>query len=479
MNRTINNNGKLFKGIADKLIKNLKHIYNKIPIPILNSIGRLFWLIPPRIRFGHTFIETWEMLERHEFHTKEEFDELVNENFISLVKTCSTIPHYKDVMEKNRIDPNEITGIEDLKKFPIIDKEIIRKEQKNLISMQVEKENIVIKHTSGSTGLPLDIYFDNATTMREWANVLHLWKRVGYKWESSRLVLRDVRFKALEKGVPYQWDSLRRELSINVHNMSDSNCFIYCKQIERRKPEFIYGYPSVVFQLCEYIELHPIQHHFKAALLISETVTDTIRTYIEKVLNLRVYSFYGQTERVAIAGECEEYSHYHVEPTYGYVEIIDENGELIEDDRVGELVVTGFTNKIMPFIRYRTGDLGCWDTQTKCKCGRYHKVIKYINGRTADYLLDKHGGKISINAFRTNSIGLYNILEYQFEQNELGIVVLKLITNSKYSIYDEQELLKLLSEDADFNIEFKLQKCSAIPCGANGKTRQVIQNIVI
>ena len=153
-------------------------------------------------------------------------------------------------------------------------------------------------------------------------------------------------------------------------------------------------------------------------MTISETVTDSIRVYIEKTLNTRVYSFYGHTERAAIAGECEKHTHYHVEPTYGYIEIIDENGNVIEDDRPGEIVTTGFTNEVMPLIRYKTGDIGQWDLETSCECGRYYKMLKRVYGRTADFLYDYKKQKINFTAIREQLIYDFHVLEFQFIQTE-------------------------------------------------------------
>ena len=59
----------------------------------------------------------------------------------------------------------------------------------------------------------------------------------------------------------------------------------------------------------------------------------------------------------ALAGECECSKNYHIFFEYGYFELVDENGNVIEDaNKQGEIVVTSFEMTAMPLIRYKTGD---------------------------------------------------------------------------------------------------------------------------
>ena len=68
---------KVMVDTAEKLINFTKKSYNKIPAGVLNIFAPIFWDIPGRRRYGNTFVDTWDMLEREEFQSKDEFDELV------------------------------------------------------------------------------------------------------------------------------------------------------------------------------------------------------------------------------------------------------------------------------------------------------------------------------------------------------------------------------------------------------------------
>ena len=368
----------------DKLLVLIKKIYLKIPTELLNLVAPIYYLLPRRIRYGKNFWKTTEMIHKYENITSDEYASLVNENIKAMVEYCyKYVPYYKRVMDERNLKPENITCVEDLTKLPILTKEILFQEGDNMISTQFNKEKLVKKQTSGSTGISKTIYFEKSTEMQEWAYVMYLWGRAGYEMESSRLVLRAKKFRAQDKGKIYQWDAARRELSIDVKNMDDKNCAIYCKVIERYKPDFIYGYPSSIFQLCEYIENNTINHQFRAILCVSENLSQPVREYIESVLKCSAYTFYGHTERAVIAGERDRGNSYYIEPTYGYAEIVNQEGEWVSGCEKGEILTTGFTNYAMPLLRYATGDVASWAIEDS----KIHRYIESVDGRTMDYII--------------------------------------------------------------------------------------------
>ena len=60
--------------------------------------------------------------------------------------------------------------------------------------------------------------------------------------------------------------------------------------------------------------------------------------------------------------------------------------EVLPDGEEGELVLTAVNRRAMPLIRYRTRDLTRIMTQP-CLCGRTHRKIARIKGRTDDMMI--------------------------------------------------------------------------------------------
>ena len=118
--------------------------------------------------------------------------------------------------------------------------------------------------------------------------------------------------------------------------------------------------------------------------------------YIEKLWGIDVLNIYGPADIIGpgVAMECiEEKNGMHVWEDNFIVEIIDPvSGECLEDGEIGELVITTINRSGMPIIRYRTNDL-TYIIDKPCSCGRTHKKIGRLQGRTDD-MLTIHGVNI-------------------------------------------------------------------------------------
>lgn len=93
----------------------------------------------------------------------------------------------------------------------------------------------------------------------------------------------------------------------------------------------------------------------------------------------------------AFITQCEHGS-YHANPEFGLVEILVGDRPALPGEE-GEIVATGFVNKVMPFIRYRTGDSAAFSGE-RCSCGRSWPVLAYIGGRRDDVIITPDGRQI-------------------------------------------------------------------------------------
>ena len=458
--------------IKNEMINIIKHHYEEIPTPILNMIGAVGNQFGYGLRYGKSFSKVYEELRKTEFFSEEELDNIVKEKLIEQIKYAyKYVPYYRENYNEN--DVKTMDSLSDIERFPFIDKEIVKSNEDQFISDKFKKSELIQKKTSGSTGMSLAIYMNKDTTLKAWAFVVHIWERIGFTSKSSRILMREIEDK--NKGICY-FDGLKNELRIDISNMTPENMEIYCKAIERYKPDYIHGYPSATLQLCKFIEKRGIKHQFKGVLPSSEGMSKEEGNYIKRVLNCPCLSFYGHTERLVMAGQCECSECYHVEPLYGYCELIDKNGEVIrEEGKTGEIVATGFCNTGMPLIRYKTGDLAEWSLK-KCSCGRNYKLLKKLEGRTTEYLVDCNNNKISLTAFRY-SFYEQHVNSFQFYQDEPGKVFVRIIPEEDFTELDKRNILKTLEEDCDSQIEFCIEKVKSISKKKSGKRELIIQKL--
>lgn len=100
----------------------------------------------------------------------------------------------------------------------------------------------------------------------------------------------------------------------------------------------------------------------------------------EKFFNCIVSNYYGCTETWGIAYSCKNKELHIMEDTM-YVELLDENDNVItESGRIGTVTVTSYAQTLMPFIRYKTGDLAYY-ISGKCQCENSGKVIRLVPNR--------------------------------------------------------------------------------------------------
>jgi len=430
---------------------------------------------------GKVFKRQLEFIQKTEKLSREKLLRLQEQELWKIIKhAVKNIPFYRNI----KLNPSE-TAFKNLQKFPIIDKETIQNNLDKFIVGDIPKNKRYYVTTGGTSGRPLGFYLDNSTYGKEWAFIVSLWKRVGYKLGDKIVAFRGVEFKNAKKSGFWQINPIYNALELSPFHMSDKNLSVYLEKIRKWKPAFIHGYPSAITILARYIEKNNIKDfpHVKAVLAGSETIYLGQPEYIEKTLGTRFFSWYGQSEKVILAGECE-YSHlYHVFPQYGYTEIIGKDEEPIpweNIDEKGELVGTSFINFVMPFIRYRTEDfatIGGWGCN---KCKREYPLISEVRGRwMQEILVGKSRALISMTALNMHSDALKNVYRFQFHQREIGKVVLKLQVTEEFTEKDKKAILEQLFMKVGDELDINIEIVDEIKLSPRGKSLWVVQNLDI
>lgn len=466
------------------LLKRVIHYYNKIPLEILNFMAPFYSLMPRKIKYTKVFeieekrLQDISKLSASEIQTNEE------QMLMNIVKySYEHVTYYKELFDTHNIKPDEIKSINDLEKIPYLTKEILIKNRDKLVSDEFSKEDLVYITTSGSTGTPTGFFVQQDSHFRDLAYVEYMFSELGYDISSSRLILRGKKFILQSKGKAWQWDAFKKELSINIFDMSDDNMEQYCCAIERYKPKFAYGYMSAMYLLCKYIKRRPggLKHKFTAFIGISEMILDEQKQFVESVIGAPVKTFYGMSERVAIAKECG--NEYLIQPMYGIVELVDDNCNVIKEANVrGEIVGTSLLNYGMPLIRYRMGDMSSWSgNDSQYGIGTAGRILNKIEGRNKkDVLINKDKQSISMASMEIHS-DIYNYIErYQFVQSEIGKVTIKVVILPEYK-KDYKDILHRIerefSERTQNKIIFNAVEVDTIQAKKNGKFSIVIQNI--
>lgn len=363
--------------------------------------------------------------------------------------------------------------------LPFLDKETINRNKDSIIVINEDKEYISLSTTGGSTGQPLGFYKLGG---HDFEHQKFLFEMMGYQAGDKILAMDGTTVSDdLLKRKIYWIEKSSRELpygsvALSAHYLNENTFSIYLSFLEKFNPQIIRGYPSFIWEISKHLLQNKIKLNIniKGIELTSESYYDYQLNDIKKAFRTKVYSQYGHTEAAVFAYTVDENMISYCSPLYGYTEVIGDDGKHVEKGEIGEIVVTGFFNYAMPFIRYRTGDLAkYYDTNDGIV------MLERIYGRTQDYIYTKDYTKILLTAlvFGSHYKAFKNIRKWQIIQSIPGVITFRIIETSEISDDDMTELRDSFIKIAKIETEFEF--VSEIPLTPRGKSKFLIQNLLV
>jgi len=193
-----------------------------------------------------------------------------------------------------------------------------------------------------------------------------------------------------------------------------------------------------------------------------------MRSILEEAFGVPVFDQYGSSEGAPIISECRHHK-LHLHHETGIIEPYGEDGEV---------VVTCFTTRGTPLIRYRIGDRMTLSDET-CNCGLNGPVIASIDGRGTSYIVSEKRGKVFEGDITTIARELPNsVLRLQVEQHALNHVTLRYIPDAKrFQPKHEQILLNEMRKLLGSEMKIVLEPVEHVKQEPNGKTLIVKQSM--
>lgn len=461
-----------------------KNLWESSPGWVKNSIGKVFGLLPAETILGNTFrknlrfvreTELWSGVQSRAF----QLERLKETLYRAYEKTA----FYREQFDKAKFHPGEFTSLDQMTTLPFIDKGVVVKNLDRMMTRPKSTGGIDYVATGGSSGSQLHFYIDAGRSATEFAYLTASWGRCGYQVDMPTAVLRGQIVPPDRNGLRHEYDSiLRRHYYSNFH-MDEGSIKRYLQHIETIGPCFLLAYPSSAFALAQFLlkTKKPFKAQVKGVLAGSENVYPDQRKYIEEAFGCRFFSWYGHSEKLVLAAECEHSSNYHIWPTYGFCELISEDGSPVrEPGQRGEIVGTGFINTVMPFIRYRTGDYAEYAGE-KCEaCGRETMILREIEGRWPQGdLVGKDGGLISMTAVNVHDDTFNKVRDYQFRQSVAGQAILSVVPFETLTETDQNNIIQSMNKRLQGQVTFQLEVRSEILKTGRGKTLRVVQEIPV
>lgn len=297
------------------------------------------------------------------------------------------VPYYRDLFSQLAFNPknvrNDVGYMQDL---PFLTKDIIREQGARLHSKPIQDTRHHVCKTGGSTGLPCVVYYDQEAADYSSAVTMYARERIGKTKYKPELHFA-CRFP---DAVDTKW--LSRE-DFKCFAMNRSNVFFsrldnvgleeIWQTLSRRRPYLVHAHPSTIYALACYVER---QYGGGNTFQVFESSGELLETYqrekIGSALQCRVVNRYGLAEFGVIGYELNGSTEgIQLLESEGWPECRQVDGD---DSGAHELVFTGFKNRLMPLIRYCTGDLSQVQQRTTGffmanVVGRMHDIVP-ING---------------------------------------------------------------------------------------------------
>src|SRR3546814_15711127 len=114
--------------------------------------------------------------------------------------------------------------------------------------------------------------------------------------------------------------------------------------------------------------------------------------------------------------------------------------------REGEILVTSFTTRGTPLIRYRIGDrISLAPDDYRCPCGSCFPVVKHIDGRTADFIWSPENGKVNLGNISNSTKDAEGIICFQVVQDAPNAVNVAVMANPSFTQQQRENFLHALS----------------------------------
>jgi phenylacetate-CoA ligase len=430
------------------------------------------------------FRQHYAWLQETETWPRERLEQLQARRLRQLIAHAyENVPYYRNLFHLNGIKPEDIRQRNDLQKIPFTTRKEVQQNLEDCVAKNFDQVQLTAVSTGGTTGIPLTIYHDHSTYAHESAFRLRQWSWAGYRRGDRLLILRDdFAGRRDRSGRILSWDyhTTENALVLSAFHLNEANMPEYLTLIRKFRPQFISTFPSAIGMLAMHMRRHSVDDiRVKAIFCESETIYPWQRELIETQFGCKIYSGYGNSERAIDAVEAECHQGYHVCMEYGILEIVDDEGNPIEEaGRRGIVVGTGLDTFCMPMIRYKTEDVASFSHQ-KCTCGRDWPLIAEIEGRLHEVVVTQSNELIPVGILQIRSPAYQNVAQFQFVQRQIGELIIKIVPTEKYSSKDSDLISDELQDQFGGAMQLQVVKVQTIPRTSRGKFRFLEQNLPI
>jgi phenylacetate-CoA ligase len=378
-------------------------------------------------------------------------------------------PYYEETLT-----PFLDRGALDFGALPILHKDDVIRRLDDLLARhpnqsQVDRSQVKIGHTGGSTGRPLAFWYDDAKHELMRAGMMRSYRLSGWRPGQKILNFWGARQDVVAGGVfgAQLGDFVAAEHTIAASEFSEAQLVEWARFIQRYRPVLLQGYASVLAEVARVVieNRMPMPKTLIGVYSTAEVLDDGQRRRMQQAFGCKVFNQYGSREIPNIACECR-LGKMHVFTDMVTLESIPLQNE-------NRLLVTSLSNRLMPMIRYDIGDSGRL-LDGECACGLPFPLMEMDLCRQNDLIRTRRGKTVHPSYFNRLLYGQTQIRQYQWVQRDLDRITLNLVAPQALSSETLASLSASIRRDVDAQMALDVHHLDDIPRTVSGKHRFVI-----
>jgi phenylacetate-CoA ligase len=414
----------------------------------------------------------WRALEQSQWWSREQIEALQLERLRRLLAhAAATCPAYRDSWAVMGLDPAGVRTMADLARWPITDK-ATRRTHRDGIRSQAPGLRMLSKGTSGSSGEPFVIDYDEGSLQRRMAAAFR-----GYAWAGAPPGAKQFYFwgeplfprtaRARYKDRLHHW-LYRRHLH-NSLNFRDDAVEDVLRRYEAARAEVVVAFTRPLYEWARVMHARGLRPTPPRALIVgAEKLYDFQRALLEEVFAAPVFETYGSREVMLIGAECDRHDGLHMTSEHLVVDIVDEDGQSVGPGVEGRLVVTDLFNYGAPFVRYDLGDRAVASART-CECGRGLPLLERVVGRQVEVMVTPDGRRVPGETFAFLFKDQFEVARYQAVQESATGVVLSVELRQPWPSEVRAQTVAALRTLLGDQMTIHLRIVDAIEDGPGGK----------
>ncbi|MFQ6082630.1 MAG: phenylacetate--CoA ligase family protein [Candidatus Aminicenantia bacterium] len=410
---------------------------------------------------------------KNQWKSLSELESLQNNKLQKLIHHAyNNVPYYRHLFDSVGLKPYEINSVEDLARIPITSKKQLQNSSLDeIVDRNVNLSKCVRITTSGSTGIPLRLFYtrgDFSTLNMNWIRPLLIY---GVKPWHKRLEITGPH-NISNKKKWYNYLGLWNNKMISLFKSPQE----WVNMLHYYKPDILYGYSGSLKLLAKYVlDNEIININPKFIFGVSELVDDECRELIYKAFKKKLIDLYGAAEAGCIAWQCKICNGYHINMDTVIVEFL-QGDQPASPGTHGRIIVTNLHSFAMPIMRYELGDIGI-PSKEKSLCERELSLMEVVEGRSDAFVVLPSGNLLSPLFFFGIMKPIKEIEHWKVFQRDIKHLTIFIVPSKDFSSNTINHIKQRVEENIGEKMEIKVELVEKIPVDSSGKVRTVISQV--